>query len=130
MFALPGAERLDRIGVVATAIGSVNGQRRIGQLKRLGRRHLLQLGHDAGVVDFELVVDEQNAFIGDEGRRVAGDEVVVDDVEVVLDLDEIQLGGLLAKSLTVAVNHPQGGSDEGEKGKTGDGALWHAGKCT
>lgn len=48
---------------------------------------LLQLRHDAVVVDRELIVHKHHAFVGDERGRVAGDEVVVDDIQVILDLD-------------------------------------------
>ena len=58
---------------------------------------LLQLGHDAGVVDLELVVDQHHALVGDQRGRVAGHEVVVDDVQIVLDLDQIQLRRLVAE---------------------------------
>ena len=45
---------------------------------------LLQLRHDAVVIDLELVVYQHDALVGDERRRVARDEVVVDDVKIVL----------------------------------------------
>ena len=59
--------------------------------------HLLQLRHDVVVIDLELVVDQDDPLVGDECGRVARNEVVVNDVQVVLDFHQIELGRLLAE---------------------------------
>ncbi len=58
---------------------------------------LFQLSHDAGVIDIEFVVHQQHAVIGDQRRGVARHEIVVDYVQVVLELDGVQLRGLISK---------------------------------
>src|SRR5688572_2031368 len=60
-------------------------------------RQLADLRHQVVEVDLELVVDEDQALIRDENRRVAGNQVVVDDEEVVPDLDRRQRGRLVAE---------------------------------
>jgi len=52
-------------------------------------RDLFHLRHDVAVVDLELVIDQQNACVGDQSRGVARDEVVVDDIEIVLHFDAV-----------------------------------------
>ena len=63
-------------------------------LHRLAR-HLLELRHDVRVIDLELVVHEDDSRVGDERSGVPGDEVVVDDVDVIRHFDEIELGRFL-----------------------------------
>jgi len=49
--------------------------------------HLFQLLQDAVVVDVEFIVDQKDAFTGNQSRGVAGNDIVVDDIEIVFHLD-------------------------------------------
>ena len=40
------------------------------------------------MIDVEFVVDQKHAFVGDERRGVAGHDIVVDDVDIILQFDE------------------------------------------
>ena len=80
-------------------------------------RDLLQLRHDVLVVDLELVVHEYHAFVRHQDRGVAGHEVVVNDEQVVLDLDGVELGGLVSE-LRVHVR-----AEHGDRNKRGKGRL-------
>ena len=80
-------------------------------------RDLLQLRHDVLVVDLELVVHEYHAFVRHQHRGVAGHEVVVNDEQVVLDLDGVELGGLVPE-LRVHVHAEHGDRDKRGKGHT------------
>ena len=55
---------------------------------------LLHFRHDVSAVDLELVVDQNDTFIGNQCRYIAGHEIVVDHEEIVLDLDHVQFCGL------------------------------------
>ena len=76
-------------------------------------RHRLEHRQDIGRVHFELVIDQHHAFVGDERRRVARDERIVDDEQVVLDLDQIQFRRLIAELLAVNVRHDQQQQESG-----------------
>ena len=65
------------------------------------------LGDDVVVVLIELVVDEHHAFTREQRRRISGDEIVMNDVQIVLDFHDVQFGGLRAELLTVEVGHPK-----------------------
>jgi hypothetical protein len=49
------------------------------------------------VVDFKLVIDPDHSGVGDERSGIAGDEIVVDHVEIVLHLIVVSLAGCWPK---------------------------------
>ncbi len=55
--------------------------------------HRSQQLHDAVEVSLELVVDQQHAFVRNQRGRVPGHALVVDDIEIIVELNQLQLGG-------------------------------------
>ena len=73
---------------------------------------LLQLSDDVVVIDFELVIDENHAFVGDQRRRIPGYDLVMDDVKVIFDLHQIQFRRL-RRTLRIREPH-RAGQEEGD----------------
>src|SRR5262249_49367031 len=56
---------------------------------------LFHFSDDVIGIDFELVVNQENAFVGDQDRRVTRNHIVVDDIQIILNFHDIQFGGSL-----------------------------------
>ena len=81
-------------------------------------RHRLEQRQDVGRVLLELVVDEHDALIGDERGGVAWDKGVADDEEVILDLDDVQLGRLVPELLRARIGDDEQQGDDRCNGHT------------
>ena len=62
-------------------------------------RNLLQLRHDVVMIDFKFVVDEHHTLIGDQCGRISGNDIIVNDVQIIFNLHKIQLCGLRRTTL-------------------------------
>ena len=71
-------------------------------------RHALHLLHDALVILIELVVDQNDAFVGDVDRDVAA--VAFDLIQIVLDLVEGQLRGRRVLGVACKRSRPASGT--------------------
>src|SRR3954469_16391965 len=87
---------------------------------------LLHLGDDVGEIDLEFIVDEHHAFVRDERGRIAGDEVVVNDEEVVRNLDGVELRGRVPE-LRMHVRDSQRGQRRYHQQQTSDQRVFHGG---
>ena len=85
-------------------------------------RNLLQLRHDVVMIDFKFVVDEHHTVIGDQCGRISGNDIIVNDVQIIFNLHKIQLCGLRT---TLRVSEPHGTGQKESQPQAHDRTFMH-----